>query len=201
MPRFDWVRFVTAAFADNLRTNDHEGETEMGWLKERVDRDGRTKYTASYRDLRGRERSAGTFPSRRRADRTWQDAEAGLRAGRIGDPKRARQTLRRYVEEEWFPNHTIEETTRESYRYLLDRYILPELGSRRIGEILPGHIREWVTRMQDVLDVNPPTIQKCKVVLDAIFTTALNDLITYLHAGKGVKPPPRRDETSKDRHR
>jgi hypothetical protein len=34
-----------------------------------------------------------------------------------------------YVENEWFPNHVIEATTRENYRYILDRYLLPELGS------------------------------------------------------------------------
>jgi integrase len=162
----------------------------MAWVKPRVSDDGSTRYTGMYRDLRGRERSAGTFASKRSADRSAQRAEAALAAGRVADPRRGRQLLRDYIEEAWFPHHMIEATTRESYRYLLDRYILPELGSRRIGEVLPGHVREWVLRLQEVHEVNPPTIQKCKFVLDAVFTTALNDQITVLHPGKGVRTPP-----------
>jgi hypothetical protein len=49
-------------------------------------------------------------------------------AGRIGGPKRGRQTLRRHLEREWFPNHVIEATTREYYTYLINKYVLPELG-------------------------------------------------------------------------
>ena len=80
----------------------------MGWLVERPGRDGRVQFTAVYRDLRGRQRSAGTFTSRRAANRAWQKAETGVLMGHVGDPKHGRQTLRHYVETEWFPNHVIE---------------------------------------------------------------------------------------------
>ncbi len=162
----------------------------MGYVITRVIGTGKVRHTAVYSDVKGRRRSAGTFSTERLAAKAWQKAEADLALGRIGDPQRGRQTLRRYVENEWFPNHVIEETTRESYSYLLDRYILPDLGGMRMVEILPGHVREWVTRLQSVQGARPPTIRKCKVILDAILTTALNDQITFLHAGKGVKTPP-----------
>ena len=161
----------------------------MGWLKERVGRDGKTTYTAMYRDLRGRERSAGTYPSRRRAEREWQRAESRMDAGQIGDPKRGRQTLRHYVEVEWLPHHVMEATTRERYVYLINKHILPELGGYRMIDLLPGHLREWVTALKDTHDVKAPTIKQAKAVLDAILTTALNDQVTFLHAGKGVKTP------------
>jgi hypothetical protein len=93
----------------------------MGWLKERPGDDGTPRYTAVYRGLRGRERSAGTFRSQREANRAWQRAEAQLLAGRIGDPRRGRQTVREYVETEWFPHHVMEATTGENYRYVLAR--------------------------------------------------------------------------------
>lgn len=161
----------------------------VGYTFERQTKAG-SRYTAVYRDIRGRLRSAGTFTTQRQAERAWQRAEADLSVGRIGDPRRGRQLLQDYIEGEWFPHHVIEATTRESYRYLLDRYVLPELGSMRMAEILPGHVREWVLRLQTIHGVKPPTIQKCKFVLDAVFTTALNDQITFLHPGKGVKTPP-----------
>jgi hypothetical protein len=75
----------------------------MGFLKKRVGRDGRPRYTAIYLDLRGSERSAGTFSNVKQANRAWQRAEVELRQGRVGDPARGRQTLRKYVEESWLP--------------------------------------------------------------------------------------------------
>jgi integrase len=161
----------------------------VGHTRRRPGQDGKPRYTAYYDDLRGRRRSAGTYPTKRDADAAWQRAEVKLAEGRIGDPRRGRQRLRQYVEDEWFPNHRMEATTRQNYRYELDRYILPELGSMRMAEILPSHVREWVTTL-DRRGVHAPTIKFCKVILDAIFTTALNDQVTFLHPGKGVKTPP-----------
>jgi hypothetical protein len=138
----------------------------MGWLKERRGRDGKIQYTAVYRDLQDRERSAGTFAT-----------------------KRGRQRFRDYVNDEWFPNHVIEQTTREGYRYTLNAHILPEFGAMRLIDIMPVHVREWIVKLQG-RGVRPPTIRTCKVILDAVLTTALNDQIVYLHAGKGVRTPP-----------
>jgi integrase len=162
----------------------------MGWLIERKGRDGTTQFYAVYRDLQGRQRSAGVFTGKREANKAWRDAESEQDAGkRIGDPKRGRQRFRRYVEVEWFPHHVIEATTREGYTYLLNRYLLKEFGHMRMREILPTHVREWVLKLQKQ-GVRPPTIRQCKVVLDAVFTTAVNDQVTAIHPGKGVKTPP-----------
>jgi integrase len=161
----------------------------MGFSRPRVGKSGKMRYTAYYIDIRGMERSAGTYGSEKLANRAWQKAEVEVAAGKVGDPRRGRQTFRRYVEVEWFPNHQLEATTRQTYTYLVDRYILPELGPMRMVDILPFHVRSWVVKLQQE-GTNPPTIQRCKVIVDAIFTTALNDQVTFLHAGKGVKTPP-----------
>ena len=42
----------------------------------------------------------------------------------------------------------------------------------RMNEIMPSHVREWVTDLQ-AKDVSPATIQKVRFILSAIFTTAL----------------------------
>jgi hypothetical protein len=75
----------------------------MGYAKKRVGRSGKPRYTAVYVDLRGSERSAGTFSSERAANQAWQKAEVELRQGRVGDPARGRQTFRKYVETKWPP--------------------------------------------------------------------------------------------------
>jgi hypothetical protein len=148
----------------------------MGFARKRVNRNGRTRYTATYVDLRGSIRSAGTFSSERAADKAWQKAEVELRQGRVGDPARGRQTFQRYVEERWLPNHVLEPTTREKYTYYLGAYIFPELGRMRMADIFPEHIRAWITRMQRE-QRSAWTIQYCKTsILSSIFTTALNGL-------------------------
>ncbi len=161
----------------------------MGWIRAREGPRG-LRHEAKYRDVRGVERSAGSYRTEKEAIRAWHKAEEDLAAGKVGDPKRGRQTLSTYVETEWFPNHQIELTTRENYRYVLNRYVLPGLGNVRMAELLPHHVREWVTELQRDYGARPPTIREAKVVLDAILSTALNDQVVWLHAGRGVKTPP-----------
>jgi hypothetical protein len=67
----------------------------MGFSRARTGKDGKPRYTAYYLDIRGKERSAGTYGSEKKADRAWQKAEAEVAAGKVGDPRRGRQTRRR----------------------------------------------------------------------------------------------------------
>jgi integrase len=159
----------------------------MGWSQKRITKDGGKRYRACYRDVRGQIQSAGTFSSKRDADKAWQRAETKLAEGRLNDPRRGRQTFHRYVTEEWLPHHVMEATTREAYTYQIGKHILPWFGTMRMNEIMPAHVREWVTDLQ-AKDVSAATIQKVRFILSAIFTAALDD-VTFLHPCKGVKTP------------
>ena len=55
-------------------------------------------------------------------------------------------------------------------------------------EILPSHVREWVTKL-DHDGVSPSSIKYCLTILSAIFTTALNEMV-FFHPCRGVKTPP-----------
>jgi integrase len=160
----------------------------MGWTETRKDSNGELRYIAKYRDVRCRKQSAGTFATEREANRAWLTAEMKIAEGRIGDPRRGRQTFRRYVQEEWLPNHVMEPSTRESYTYQIGKHIMPWFGRMKMVEILPCHVREWVTGLRQQR-VGPKTIQNLRNILSAIFTTALNDQVTFLHRCKGVKTP------------
>jgi integrase len=159
----------------------------MGYSQKRVGQDGKPRYTAVYQDIRGERRSAGTFSNKKDADRAWQKAEARSGEGRLNDPRRGRQTFRRYVTAEWLPNHVIEASTREAYTYQVGKHILPWFGPMRMNEVMPSHVREWVTHLQ-AKGVSPASIQKVRFILSAIFTAALDD-VTFLHPCKGVKTP------------
>lgn len=160
----------------------------MGYLRKRAGSDGKLRYTAYYWDIKGRERSAGTFGSKKDADRAWQRAEAKLAEWRIGDPARGRMTFQRYVEEIWLPNHVVELTTRQSYTYSIYKHLMPEFGPMRMVEILPEHVRAWVVKLSGD-GVSPKTIRNNKAILSAIFSTALNDQLTFLQPCRGVKTP------------
>jgi len=161
----------------------------MGYSRKRFGQDGKPRYTAYYWDLKGRERSAGTFSSKKRAEQAWQDAEAEVRKGRVGDPGRGRQTFQEYVEQTWLPNHQIEVSTREAYTYSIYKHLMPELGPMRMIDILPEHVRAWIAKLMDE-GVTPATVRSNKIILSAIFTTAMDDQVTFLHPCKGVRTPP-----------
>jgi integrase len=93
------------------------------------------------------------------------------------------------VEERWLPNHVLEPTTREKYTYYLGAFIIPALGPMRMADISPEHIREWISAMQHE-GRSAWTIQYCKSsILSSIFTTELNDQVTYIHPCQGVRIP------------
>jgi integrase len=167
----------------------------MGSVRRRVEQDGRVRYLALYRDLRGRQVSAGTFSSKREAAKAWQRAEVELAQGRVGDRRRGLQTFERYLTIEWLPTQVIEASTRESYTYQIEKHIRPWFGPMRMAEILPAHVREWVVHLQGWRNrktgrsLSPKTIENLHSLLSGIFTTALNDQVIVLHPCKGVKTP------------
>lgn len=161
----------------------------MGWVvKQQPRKDGTRTYTACYRDLRGTVQSAGTFTSDKKANKAWQLAETRQIDGRVGDPRLGRQTFESYVTKIWFPNHVIEPSTHMGYRYSLNAHIIPWFRIMKMSEIMPADVREWVTHQIDG-GLSPSVIAKNKTILSAIFTTALNDRVTFLHACRGVRTP------------
>jgi integrase len=159
----------------------------MGWTEERISQDGTPRYIAKYRDLRGHKQSAGTYSTDKAAKAAWQVAEVKQAEGRTTDPRRGRQLFRRYVEEEWLPNHVMEADTRETHTYQIYKHIMPWFGAMKMIEIMPSDVREWVTHLTRE-GVTPATIQNLKSILSAIFSTAFGEVI-FIHPCKGVKTP------------
>ena len=58
----------------------------MAWVKERTTDDGDKRFVACYRDPEGRQRSAGTYSSRRAASIYWKRVSraSSLSWGRLG---------------------------------------------------------------------------------------------------------------------
>ena len=117
----------------------------MAWIKTRTTDDGDTRFVACYRDPEGRQRSAGTYSSRRAAERAAHREEAKVRDGAWHDHSRGQVTFAEYVETVWLPSKQVETSTLAAYRSYLDKHFIPAFGRRPMGKILPSEIQRWVT--------------------------------------------------------
>jgi integrase len=160
----------------------------MGWSRKRIGANGRVRYSAEYRDIRGVKRSAGTFSQKKDADKAWQKAEARASENRPTPVRRGATRFEPYVRETWFPNHRLELRSRENYSYYLDKRIIPWFGPMRMIEIGNADVREFVTKLTND-EVPASSVAYCLTILSAIFTTALNDQVVFYHPCRGVSAP------------
>src|ERR1700722_11682587 len=121
----------------------------MGFSRKRNGWNGKPRYTAYYLDFRGQERSAGTYPNVKAANKAWQDEEAKARAGKPGGVARGKQTFEAYALEEWLPHHLLEPGVRSNYAGHIRNHLLPFFGLMKMRDILPEHVRQWVTWMKN----------------------------------------------------
>ena len=147
----------------------------MAYAMERTGVRG-TKYTAMYRDPDGRQRSAGTYPTRREALRVANREEQRVLGGSWHDLALGDITFRAYVENEWLPHKHLETTTRAAYLSYLNKHFYPFLGTRPLNRISPSLIQDWVAKaLADGL--SPRSIQKYHILVSSIFGRAVKDQI------------------------
>src|SRR3954454_16454115 len=109
----------------------------MAWIKTRTTDDGDTRFVACSRAPEARQRSAGTYSSRRAAERAAHREEAKVREGAWHDHTRGQVTFAEYVETVWLPSKHGESSTLPAYRSYLAKHSLPTSGRRPMGKILP----------------------------------------------------------------
>ena len=77
-----------------------------------------------------------------------------------------------------------------NYAGQIRKHLLPFFGPMKMRDIMPEHVRQWVTCMK-AKGASARTIEYCKgSILNAIFTTALTDEVVTIHPSHGVKTPP-----------
>jgi hypothetical protein len=84
----------------------------MAWALRKVTSTGQVRYKGMYRDPSGRQRSAGTFPSKAAAVAAAHEAAASIRHGAWIDPTGMKVTFEYYVEHAWWPSRHLEVSTR-----------------------------------------------------------------------------------------
>ncbi len=158
----------------------------MAWIKTRTTDDGDTRFVACYRDPEGRQRSAGTYSSRRAAERAAHREEARVRDGAWHDHSRGQVTFAEYVETVWLPSKQVETSTRAAYRSYLDKHFIPTFGRRPMGKILPSEIQRWVTTATATANGNgdglsAASVRKYHTMLHSVFERAQRDQVVTLN--------------------
>jgi integrase len=156
----------------------------MAWIKVRTTDDGTKRFVACYRDPEGRQRSAGTYSSRRAAERAGNREEAKVRDGAWHDHSRGQVTFAEYVETVWLPSKHVETSTLAAYRSYLDKHFIPTFGRRPMGKILPSEIQRWVTTASasdpatgGASGLSAASVRKYHTLLHSVFERALRDRV------------------------
>lgn len=89
---------------------------------------------------RRRQKTKGGFRTRKDAEKALADVINAVNTGTYVGGTRA--TFREFAENTWLPaiKSTIRPTTFASYTFVVNKYLVPRIGSLRLSEITPAHL-------------------------------------------------------------
>lgn len=139
---------------------------------EPIDRKSGRVWRVRWRDESGRARSRVLG---RKQDAVAFDAEVKRRkrTGNLESLTERSVTLAEFVEEWWtrYAKPNLAERTLRSYAGTWDRHVLPYLGERRLDELTPDLLEDWVADLRG-RGVGEPTIGRALVVLSSVLARA-----------------------------
>lgn len=146
----------------------------MAWPRPRYSkREKKTKWTALYRDANGKERSAGTYETKERAQEVADAMEAGWdpRADDLSPKEKATITLAEYAPIFLRRKDDIEPNTRMTYRAVQRKYVERNpIGQLRMAEVTPVQLQRFLRQVKN--DVSPTTARQVRTVLSGMFEMA-----------------------------
>lgn len=154
------------------------------------------RYDVHYR-LDGAQRKK-TFQRRKDADSFKRKVESDELAGLLVDPRGGETIFGQYVEQ-WLATRVVRgrpltSATRQGYRGLLRRHLLPELSSSPLRKITPERVRHWYSATAQRAGVDQAA--KAYRVLRAVLNTAAEDRLISRNPctirGGGIERAPER---------
>lgn len=140
---------------------------------EKVQNKKGTVWRVRWRDEQGRPRARVLG---RKADALVFDAETRRRKriGTLGEADRGRERLSDFVQQWWtrYAEPNLAQRTRESYLYVWDAYIGPDLGAHRLIDITPLCLDTWVASLR-ARKVGESTIYRALAVLQGVMQRAV----------------------------
>jgi integrase len=115
----------------------------------------------------------GTFATKTAADRWLAAVETDMARGQWVDPRSRQLVLSAYAAS-WLPARAdLKIRTRELYRWLLNKYVLPQLGHLTLDEVTPTVVRAWHATLSR--DGSPTPTRQAYALLRAMLNTAVAD--------------------------
>jgi len=158
------------------------------------------KWTALYRDRAGDQKSAGTYGTKKIAQAKANAAEALEASGQdaklvLGSPemlptltRRGHVTVEGYGPE-WLAGHRLEDTSRESYGFML-KHIYSGLGSVPVHDLDAPKVRSFIRALEGKM--SGATVGHVLTVLRELCQTAVQDGILGRDPTQGIKIADRR---------
>ena len=135
-----------------------------------------------YRDHQGKQRSAGSFKSEAEARKTLRVTRDGVTP--VTEAKTYSSKALGSYAPVWLAGHQLEPRTRQSYRQVTGKWIIPYLGGRPISKITKADIRAWVSQMTSD-GAGAAVVHKAVRVLSGMFATALEEDLIKVNPCKG----------------
>jgi integrase len=130
------------------------------------------RWQARYRNRGGRLVAAPeTFATKGDATAWLARVQTDQSRGQFVDPRAGRITLATFAER-FLSERVLSPRTQETYEGLLKNHLLPTLGDLEVGQLDPGTVRAWHTRLAKQY---PSTAAKAYRLLRAMFNTAVSD--------------------------
>ena len=148
------------------------------------------RWTGVYR-REGKRVSVGTYDTEVVALRMAERAEGTYTAE--GGEFLPGVTLAEFVGSRW--EHDLMPTTLDGYLYLLNRWVLPRIGHRRVGEITKTMVREEVFKPARMAGATERTQLEIKKALGSVYKRLVEDNILDTSPVRGIKitPPAARE--------
>lgn len=145
------------------------------------------KYRGRYRDASRRLRSK-SFTLKADAERWVREEEVALERGSWIDPRAAEMTVAEWSERFMSLARRLADTTQQTYRRDLDRYVLPKFGTYRLGRLHAEEIEEWLL---DEIDsgLAPSSVHRHYRTLHRVLEVAVKNKRIAVNPCGGVQPP------------
>jgi hypothetical protein len=132
------------------------------------------RWQARYSTPDGREHAApDTFSTKTAAERWLAAVETDLARGQWIDPCSRQLLLRTYAESWLAARPDLKIRTRELYQWLLNKYVLPQLGDLPLDKITPTVVRGWHATL--LRHGSPTPARQAYALLRGILNTAVAD--------------------------
>src|SRR5690606_5038871 len=146
------------------------------------------RWQAKYRDAHGKERSAGAFDHKKRAEAAADEAERRARGTYWRDIDAGRKPWGEWVDKGWWPARTVAPSTAKADRLRLENHLRPRWGHVPVAAITRTDVKLWAADLR-AQGLGPETVKRCVHLLGASLSAAADAEIIPANPATQLKLP------------